>query len=468
MHSTSAQRTRVASLPVLVRSIRSSERWIYFFLAVQFGCQCALMAEWLGGRWRLYFRAASFASSLFMLFFIQGRPVQPHPARLLGVSLLGLMGLGLLHSDSDTVAGIAHWIFNIAIWAPLFWVGRITVTAKTVWNLLMMFWGFNLVSSVVGVLQVYYPERFAPSAEFVKSLLGIMADALLIELADGRQVWRPFGLSDNPGGASVAGSMTVIIGLAIFTMRSNRWLKTLAVLGISTGVFCIYICEIRSIMVTTVLGAGVMLMLQVLQGRTSRAFATMLIVPLVIVLGLSWTNALSDNRVQRRVQSLGEASTTAVYYQNRGRFIEYSLLEELPQYPLGAGLGRYGMMAAYFSDPTNTRRTILWAEVQLSAWLYDGGLLMIVLGYGAVIVACVSTYRIAVSRNLPPLLCECAGIITALNAGWLAITFTYVLFLSQSGLIFWMLNAAVFAAAAPIRLATARRTNRRQAQLRTL
>ncbi|MBA4018738.1 MAG: hypothetical protein C0483_16345 [Pirellula sp.] len=357
------------------------------------------------------------------------------------------MGLGLLHPNANPISGIAHWLLNIAIWAPLFWVGRINVSARAFKTVLMLLWLFNVTSAIVGVLQVYFPDRFAPSAEFVRILMGTSAEGLLIERADGVRVWRPFGLSDTPGGAAVSGSFAVVVGIFFLLSRPSRVLRALSVVGIFAGVFCLYVCELRSLMVITVVGAGVLVLLQLMQGRINRTVASLLILPLILVLAFNWTRSVGTERIENRMRTLAEGSMASVYYKNRGYFVETTITEELPRYPLGSGLGRYGMMYRYFGDPTLPHSHELWVEVQITGWLYDGGLPMVLLGYGAVLAACMTTFRFATSRRVTPAIAEYAAVVTALNAGWLAATFNYPLFLSPTGLVFWLLNAALFAAA---------------------
>jgi hypothetical protein len=404
------------------------------------------MAERLGGRSRIYFRAATFLSSLAMFLLLPGHAKHLHPSVRAGAAMMGAMGLSLLHPYTNILAGIAHWLLNLAIWAPLFWVGRIALSPRGLWNAVLMLWGFHLVSSVVGVLQIYYPERFSPSAEFVRALLGQFADGLRITLESGRQVWRPFGLSDTPGGAASSGSFAVIAGLMLLISKPHRFLRLLALGGIAAGTFCIYICEIRSIMIITLLSAAVIVVLQVLQKRLTNAAAIALVLPLFLVAVLSWTQSVGGESARQRVRTLSQSSAGQLYYQNRGIFVEQTLFEELPRYPLGAGLGRYGMMYAYFGDPTQPNSSMLWVEIQMSGWLYDGGLPLVILGYAAVLIACYTSFRIAVSHT-DRIISDCAAIITALNAGWLAVTFNYPLFTSQGGMIFWILNVGLFTAA---------------------
>ena len=46
-----------------------------------------------------------------------------------------------------------------------------------------------------------------------------------------------------------------------------------------------------------------------------------------------------------------EIGVVQSYQENRGIFLTYTLQELLYEYPFGAGIGRWGMMSAYFGEP---------------------------------------------------------------------------------------------------------------------
>lgn len=434
-----------------MKSARSrSERGefqLYVFLLVQFACQTALMIERFAGNGRTALRVTAFVSSLLMLALIPGRSVQTHPARLSGLGAIALMGMGLLHPNANILSGIAHWVLNIAIWAPLFWIGRLSVSSRTLGNIFMLLWLFNMVSSAVGVLQVYYPERFAPSAEFVRSMLGASADGLLIERADGKQVWRPFGLSDTPGSAAISGSFTVVGGAFILLSKSGAAFRLLAAAGVFAGGFCLYVCELRSLMVVTVVGITVLIALQLIQGRVTRTLAAVLLLPVIVFIAFVWTRSVGTERIENRMRTLAEDSMATVYYKNRGHFVTYTITDELPKYPLGAGLGRHGMMYRYFGDKRAAQSSAMYVEVQITAWLYDGGLPLVLLAYFSLFAAAYATFRIAISKRISPFIADYASVVTALNAGWVAATFSSAIFEGPTGIVFWLLNGAVYSAA---------------------
>jgi len=146
-----------------------------------------------------------------------------------------------------------------------------------------------------------------------------------------------------------------------------------------------------------------------------------------------------------RLSTLVEQDPGSVYYANRGHFLETTLIEYLPLYPFGAGLGRWGMVHAYFGNLADT----LWVEIQWTGWLFDGGVAMLLLYTTAVLVASWSCMKVAL-RNYGDdnqTLSLWAAVIVAYDVGAVAICFNYPLFASTGGVEFWLLNMAVLCAA---------------------
>jgi hypothetical protein len=423
---------------------RASARWLYGFLVFQFLCQGALILAPVGGL-RVGFRAAAYLSSaaLLVLLPLGGRP---YPLRWLVIGVIAITTLGLFHPALNTiVAGLAQLGMTLAIWSPVFWVGRIRLTPESLRRVLLLVWGFNTLSAGVGVLQVYYPDRFAPDPMFLRQVMGDAADGLMITLDDGRQVYRPMGLSDTPGGAAVAGSTAILTGFGLLWTMPARTLRLLVIPAAVVGMFCIYLCQIRSTLIVTIASLLGIVSLQVARGFTGRA--TLLVTAtLAVILGsFVWAATVGEQAVTERLSTLAKDSPVGTYYANRGFYLEITLTEHLPEYPIGAGLGRWGMMNAYFGDPRNPDSRPLFAEIQATAWVFDGGLLLLLLGYAAVIGAVLLAVLLAVrARRLED--ADTAAVIAALGVGVVVTTFGYTVFVSQTGLMFWVLNAALFAA----------------------
>jgi hypothetical protein len=115
------------------------------------------------------------------------------------------------------------------------------------------------------------------------------------------------------------------------------------------------------------------------------------------------------------------------------------------------------MIYNYFGNTADPESPGLWAELQWTGWLYDGGVPLTLAYVAALALALWWAFRI--SRD--PLARQSdlwlwASVIFAYDVGTLALTFSYPLFIGQSGLEFWVLNAVLFSAYAHTHLAARR------------
>ncbi len=426
--------------------VHFTQRAVYVFLIVQFVSQAGLMIEDLGS-FRIVFRAIGYASSLLMLVFLSGLHERRSPLRGVAIAFLAVICFGFINPNSNTARATMGQIgINIAIWGPVLWCARVKGSPEFMRKVMLLFWAFNVAGSIMGVLQIYDPDRFSPSPEFVKKLVGVYSDGLLIKLADGSEVYRPMGLSDSPGGASVAGSFAVILGLALIATERNWFLALIAMGGATAGMFCVFICETRVMLVMTLVGSAVYLIMMGIRGRVTR-MALIVCTGTVILLGcFYWAFSVSGAHMTDRFATLTDQPMDAVYYKNRGHFVESTLTDLLPQYPLGAGLGRWGMISSYFGDPNIPDSFPIWAEIQLTAWLLDGGVPLVLLGYLALFIACFASARLAIYGR-DPKIADLAAVITSINLPLVVATFNSPVFISQMGMMFWVLNGLLYASA---------------------
>jgi hypothetical protein len=331
-----------------------------------------------------------------------------------------------------------------AILGPLFWARHLRITAKGFQWLIFMMWGFHTVSAIFGVLQIYFPGRFQPfvSTAIQNSSLGI--DALMITLANGQRVPRPMGLTDTPGGAATAGFYALLLGIGL-ALRERNPLLRIAYLGSGTiGLFCIYLSQVRSILIFSGICLVCLAVVLLRQGDFGRLTIMTVGITALVVATFSWAIAVGGESTFTRISSLVSDRADAVYQQNRGHFLEETINVLLPQYPLGAGLGRWGMMNTYFGDNTDPTTQPMWVEIQWTGWLLDGGVPLIVAYVTALAQACHTAWRIAMGQLGD--FAMWGGLIFAYNIGALAITFNYPLFISQGGMEFWLLNTSLFVA----------------------
>jgi hypothetical protein len=111
------------------------------------------------------------------------------------------------------------------------------------------------------------------------------------------------------------------------------------------------------------------------------------------------------------------------------------------EYPLGAGLGRWGMMNTYFGR--SHRGTQLRAEIQIQGWLLDGGIPLCAIWCIAIGTAILWSYRIAVTSSHAQL-GKLAMIVFCLNLFATGQCFAGPTFNAQAGILFWFLNGMLY------------------------
>jgi hypothetical protein len=399
------------------------------------------------GALRMVWRCASFGLSLALLGLVPGRG-PGHPCRSWAPVILGLVALGFLHPTTNTLAAAgAQWALYLAVLAPLFWTSRMRVEPAMLRRLLLLFWAFQTASAAVGVLQVTFPGRFQPNLSTVyTSLDEDRLASLKVTLANGERVFRPMGLTDAPGGAAYAGMYAVLFGVGFLLLDRRGLVRLAAVAGMGVGLFCIYLSQTRSVLIMTGVSAASLAAVLALRGDWGRLLTVLTVAVVVVVVSFSWAVAVGGKSVTDRLSTLTADRADDVYYRNRGHFLEETLDYWLPRYPFGAGLGRWGMMNQYFGDKKDLYAESLWVEIQWTGWLFDGGVPLVLVYAGALVLACATAWRVARSR-LPGGLPLAGALILAYDVGAASVTFNYPLFIGQGGLEFWLLNAALFAAA---------------------
>ncbi len=292
----------------------------------------------------------------------------------------------MLHPLTNSVgAGTATVLLNLAILGPIFWVPQLRLDAQAIHRLVLLFWAFQTASASVGALQVYFPGRFQPATSTM--LTDDMLSGLKITLANGTRIFRPMGLTDSPGGAGVGGMYSVLFGIALWLERPRLLFRIALLLSMAVGLFALYLCQVRSLLVMLVPAFIAAMWPQVSRLRLGRAAA--IVVPLFITALVAFAFAVNvgGDSMTNRLSTLVAADPRSVYYSNRGLFLEQTFTEMLPQYPLGAGLGRWGMMRSYFGDPYNAASPPIWVEIQWTAWLLDGGVLLMLAWAVAMLIA---------------------------------------------------------------------------------
>lgn len=447
------------------RRARGAFPWIPAFIVFQLLCQLALIVGDIGWA-RMLVRMAAFGASLALVVALRGRG-GAHPAAGMAMGVIAVLGICVFHPETRSlVGGFAQVGLYAAVLGPLFWVPRLTsIDMRMLRRAVMILWGFHVLSAGLGVLQVYRPGSFQPPVSAVVESKGKgYIESLKITTATGQRVFRPMGLTDVPGGASISGLYAVLLGVGFFLTRRTPGVMAASLASIGLGVAVLYLSQVRALVVMTGISliavAGILLW-----RRDVRRFSTLVGgVAVMVVLGYMAATRMAGPDVSQRMSTLVRASPGQVYYQNRGRFLEDAIFKTLPQAPFGEGLGHWGMTATYFGGGRPGKN--VWVEIQWAGWIVDGGAPLLVTYLLTLGIALWAAWRIARARPPSPEAHDLpfwGAIVLAYSIGATALTFSYPIFLSQSGMEFWLLNATLFAAArharlhaAPDRLAAAR------------
>jgi hypothetical protein len=413
------------------------------FVILQIACQVALLFPELGAL-RVLIRSAALGLSLAFLALLPGRG-RPHPSRPWALVALAIVVLSVAHPTiNSALSAAAQAGLYVATLAPLFWAVRPRPGARTLKQVLLVLWLFHTASAGVGVLQVYYPGQFQTNLSSVISEGGV-AEGLKITLASGERVFRPMGLTDTPGGAAGGGLYAFLLGFGFLLNRRSALFRVAAPASMAVGLFCIYVSQVRSVLLMAGVCALTFGAVLGRRGELKRVLALGLVVLAVVAASFAWAVAVGGDELTSRLGTLVQENPGQTYHSSRGQFLADTLTYFLPEYPLGAGPGRWGMMYYYFGDRGNTAPEPFWIELQWTAWLVDGGIPLALAYFGAVVVACATAWRLAVARR-EGALSVWAGVVLAYNIGAVALTFSYPIFVSQAGMEFWLLNALVYSA----------------------
>ena len=406
-------------------------------------CQLLLLVPSLASI-RVVLRSAAFAASLALVLMVPGKPLSWHPARtVVTLALVIVMVSALNPAGAGPLAAFANVCLYVSIVGPIFWMSRLRVSAHTLAIVLAVLWAYYTLSSGLGILQMYFPGRFEPPIQdVIKGRGEIYAAAMQIQLASGERVFRPMGLSDTPGGASVAGFYAALLGVGIVQTRSLFWGSRLFGVGsILVGIMVIYLSHVRSLLVAVGLALLTLVGLLGASARFSRLIVTGSIVAVLAITGYGYAADVGGDAMVARMGTLVEQEPTDVYYSNRGMFLQHAFSHLLPQFPLGGGLGRWGMINSYFGAADRA----LWVEIQWSGWLIDGGVPLCLAFGAAMLVAILTAARIAMSWRAGDL-APWAAVIAGYAVGMAAMTFNATPFAGTTGVEFWFMLAALFQA----------------------
>ena len=398
-------------------------------------------------QFRLYIRIASFALSFATLLWwatASAKTSRPHRAQPWIVGSMAYVVVMLLHPlTSSTLAGLAQFVLYLSVIAPIFWARSFVRTPEHLARLMALLLICNGLNALVGVLQVYDPARWMPpemSRIMSESLYGL--GTVTYRGPDGRLIVRPPGLFDTPGAVAGPGMYAALLGL-VFASSAIAWWKRLASVAASfAGIAAIYLSQVRVSLVVAILMFAAYFSVLMAQERKSRAMVFGGVAAAIVVGTFSFALMLGGESIAERTFTLLAQDPVALYAGSRGGQLSYTFGEILQQYPMGAGLGRWGMIGVYFGTAATSRVEQLWVEIQVAGWAIDGGLVLLILSVGALVVTLAS--EAAIARTDPDARVRaCAAVVLAANLGTAALIFTFTPFVTQIGVQFWFLAGAL-------------------------
>ena len=396
---------------------------------------------------RFYVRVASFAISLALLaWWMSGnaRQSKGHPAQTwLVVSIIYTAAMVFHPFTSSTLAGLAQIVLYASVIAPVFWAPAVVRGPDHLARLMTLLLVCNGVNAGVGVMQVYDPGRWMPqemSRLVTQSEFGLGA---VTYMGPNGRIVRPPGLFDNPGAVAGPGMYAALLGLVFATSAAPLWQRAAALLASFAGVAAIYLSQVRVSLVVLAIMLVTYVSLLFFQQRRQRALIFGAVAGTIVVATFSFAIVLGGQSIAERTLTLFAQDPVSLYSASRGGQLVYTFNELVDSYPLGAGLGRWGMISGYFGAG---RERPLWAEIQVAGWAIDGGIPLVLVSISALVVTLLAGRRVALS-DPDAKVRACAGVILAANLGTAALIFSFTPFVTQIGLQFWFLAGAVHAIA---------------------
>jgi hypothetical protein len=356
-------------------------------------------------------------------------------------AVMFLLAVMLFHPSTPSfVGGLAHLAVYFSVMAPLFWAPAFVRTPEHLARILWILLVCSGLNAVVGVLQVYDPNRWLP-AEFSHISMGGMGLGPVSYMGpNGHIIVRPPGLFDTPGAVAGPAAYAALLGLVFAVSAIPAWKRLLSLMFAGAGLAAIYLSQVR---ISFVITLGMMIVYAVVaarQGRIGRASQFAFLAGGIVVGSFILATTLGGQSVVDRFMTLTASDPLSVYQGARGVQLDVTFGQMFVDSPLGAGLGRWGMAGGYFSNAAAS--TGLWAEIMFTGWMIDGGILMVALYCGALVVTALTEYRVSTMHQYSRL-AQCGTVVLAANLGTAALIFSFTPFVTQVGIQYWFLAGAL-------------------------
>jgi hypothetical protein len=330
-----AELTTAEPQPPSFRQFRA-DRWhvLELFIAAQFLWGALLFVPGAQA-FRAVIRALPYVSSALMaLAYIRRVPkLKPPIAASFLVGALAVMVGNLLWPTTQLSAGLAQCVFQSTIAAPIFWGWKAVRDEDRLLKVVRLIFLLNVLSAGLGLLQVYYPALFMPPQFSTLGLQmnGAWVESLTYEGADGRVIIRPPGLTDQPGGAAIAGAIAAVLGLGMTLLSRDRSRRWFYLVGAMIGLSALYLTQVRSLLLMCI---GAFIVLAAVMFRRGRVVAAGWLIAgggALVLTSFLWATSVGGESVRQRFAGVAEQGAMQAFKENRGQFLSYTLGELFDQ-----------------------------------------------------------------------------------------------------------------------------------------
>ena len=146
------------------------------------------------------------------------------------------------------------------------------------------------------------------------------------------------------------------------------------------GVVVIFLSHVRSALVVLLGRAVVYAIVMARQGRLKTILSVCLLMAVGGVCSIYFRRSTRRQKHHGSVRHAASGQSRESVFEKTGHMgmVIGAFDTFLFEHPLGAGLGRWGMMRIYFGDENNVDSPAIWSEVQFSSWILDGGIVLLV------------------------------------------------------------------------------------------
>lgn len=432
-----------------ITPLRSPDRlppWGYleWFVILQTALGILVFVPGLGP-FRLLVRILPFATALIPFFMRKPFRKSPLPVEGVLIGVMAVYAVAFFHPQTNSfMAGLAQVVLNLSIIAPAFWAPQMIHGPRQIRRLLVILLVVCGIDSGIGILQVYNPQRYIP-ADLLAQMEDLKNNGRVYQGADGQDIMRPPGLSNNPGAACASGMLGGLLAVSFLLGRTALLLRLYCLATLFLGTAVIYVSMVRTSLLVLCGMCVVLCLLNFMQGRIGKGVLVLAVAGGGCVAGLIYAVALGGDAVEARYSTIVDQNPATLYYNARGSGVQNTFTTLIFEYPLGAGLARWGQMRSYFGDESNSNSPPIFGEIQFPCWILDGGCVLLLLYVSAI----ASTLRMEVhlarvARD--PELRSLAATICAMSCGLASMCFSFVPFVCQFGVLFWLLAGVLYGA----------------------